>query len=371
MALSENMSQVIEGYQIVSNNDQRIIKIPSSDDCLLFNFTLDTVITGTLCLIGFIGNILSFIVFWKEKSHVSIMFLLEALVIADMTVVWMLFLQDVIPGLAYVMPSLQNCVNICNYISYVTQPLLWVAKACVLWFTVAAAFNRFIISCEPSNASLICTLEFARKQVVFIVMIAALVALPLTFDKSVTIEMRAFSSQHTTTMRLYDVKLYQYAYVNGVVLFLFLLLPLLVCTVVCAKLIKTMNSIKKLRRALANLYKTQNTEMSQVILTLSITLFVCYIPSCIKCMLHWSLSNFNEQCGFLDFYLDSFCKLFLALNSAMKVIIFSLFAKRFWETLKQIICHKVSDSSELEIFGMYKCADLSDVTIVSQFENHS
>ncbi len=344
--------------------------LPTPHDCMLFAFVLDTMITGFLCLMGFIGSGLSFVVLWQEKNHASITFLLEALVIADMAVIWMVFIEDVIPGLAFIIPFLRNCTYVCTRIGFVTRPLRYLAQTCVVWFTLSAAINRYVVACSPSHASLVCTLEFARKEVVLILVGAVAITVPLTFDTTLKVTYKPGDLSPQVTETLVNNVLYHNLYVNGVIFIILYLLPLSCIAYLCGKLIQVLHNIKRLRRALANVYKTQNTEMTQVILTLCITLFVCYTPSLIRCIIHWTQTEFIEICGQLNYYLDSFCKMFHALNSSMKFIIFCLFTQKFWETLKKTFCRKhLKSPTDLEIFGMYKCSDMSEMTLISHVEH--
>lgn len=372
-----NNSNSASGYQhvssglVASNGGGLTGDLTSPEDCMLFSFIMDSVLTGTLCMTGFVGNVLSFMVLYQEKSHASIMFLLEALIVADIAVIWMIFIQDVVPGLAYVIPLLEGCELLaCRNIIYVTRPVLHLAKFGVVWFTVCAAINRFIITCVPSQAPLVCTVEFARKQVIVIMVAGVLLHIPFAFDNTLLIPYSDIE-RGTDRATLYQLSLYQYIYINGIVFFFALFLPLVLTAYVCIKLVKLMNSMKRIRRAVANLYKSQNTEMSQVILTLCITLCICYIPSAIKCVLYWTQVTFEEECGHLNFYLDSFLKLFLALNSSMKIVIFLLFAQGFAETLKHHSCWYDPKKKEPQIFGMYKCTDMSEMTLMSNVETPS
>ena len=113
-----------------------------SDHCGLFAFIVDVLIMGSICVFGFAGNTLSFIVLWQEKNVTSTTFLLQAVIIADMAVIWMLFIGDVMPALAYAVPLLRDCHTVCGYVAAVTQPLLFLGQACVIWFTLLAVVNR-------------------------------------------------------------------------------------------------------------------------------------------------------------------------------------------------------------------------------------
>jgi len=354
----------IMDMKLISTKDKELLNVPSSEDCLLFSFVLDSNIIGILCLIGFLGNILSFIVLWQEKHDLSIMFILEALVMADLTVIWMIFLQDVIPGLAYVVPVLRECKSACHKISQITRPLLWISQGCVLWLTASASLNQYMSTCYSSKANKICNLESARKQVASIIVFSVFIALPLTFDTTFELD-QEFKNE---TIKLVDLKSYQYIYINGIIFSLFLLIPISAIVVISIKSIQNFNTYLKKRNEPSNICKGNYSDIFQVIVTLCITIFICYIPSCIKCILQWTVTDFREDCGFLNFYLDSFCKLFQALNSAMKIFIFSLFSQHFYETLKGTICLKKRWHQDVTKKETYKDPDHTDTALISPLE---
>ena len=65
--------------------------------CLVYDFVIEAVLMGVLCLFGFAGNTLSMICLWRDKSKTATPFLLISLEIADtLFLVTVLILQ---PGL--------------------------------------------------------------------------------------------------------------------------------------------------------------------------------------------------------------------------------------------------------------------------------
>ena len=344
-----------------------VTEAPYSEHCGLFEFVLDAVMTGLLCLLGFVGNTLSFTVFWKERNNNSASgFLLQAVLIGDMAVLWMLFIGDVIPSLGYVMPMLQDCDTVCGYVSAVTRPLFFLGQICVIWFTLLAIINRYIVMCKPGHASAICTMDFARKQAIITTICAVLLTLPLTLDASVKVTSKDNSTEED--LMLQDNYWYRVVYLNALTLFLVYILPLLGIMYFATRLTIVLQSVKRLRRVLATAYRAQNTDLAQVLLILAITLFLCYLPVATLRALEWADGETLLHCGQLQYYLDCFSKMFQALNSSIKVIIFCLFAKQFRAGLRSHFSIRQDKASPVSVFGMYKCADMSEMTLISNVD---
>lgn len=336
-------------------------------NCELFDFILTSVITGLLCVLGFTGNTLSIIVLWQEKNHASLTFLMQALIISDIGFVWMIFIEDVIPGLALLIPMLRQCTWVCRHVKYVTCPLRTLSQICAAWFTFCAAYNRDAVT-VPSKAGIVCTLEFARKQVIVILAAAVLLSLPITFQS--TIRMPVHVGGNITEVPIIENLRYQQVYVHGVVFVLGMMLPFVLICYILAQLVRSSNTSSGTRRGFASTHKSENTEMTQVLLTLCISLIVCYTPSIICNLLHWSHPDLVAPCGSLHYYLAAFCTMFLVLNSSIKLVIFTLFAGRFWDTLRHQFCWKKDKASpDHEIWGMYRCADMSEMTLISHVES--
>ena len=341
-------------------------------DCALFDFIMASLITGLLCVLGFIGNTLSIVVLWQEKNHASLTFLMQALITSDIGFVWMVFIEDVVPGLALVIPLLRECTWVCRRGKYVTGPLRTLSQICVTWFTFCAAYNRQAVT-SPSKAGVVCTLEFARKQVIVVLAAAVLLSVPVTFQSTIKLPGSNGFNHNLTRHALVDNVRYQQVYVHGVVFVAGTMIPLLLTSYMLLRLVRSSNSARMAgpgRRGFASTHKSENTEMTQVLLTLCITLLVCYTPTSIRSILHWTHPDIRAPCGSLHYYLAAFCTMFLVLNSSIKVLIFSLFAGRFWDTLKQQFCwRKDKPSPDHEIWGMYRCADMSEMTLISHVES--
>ena len=334
--------------------------------CGLFEFIVNVVLMGTLCVLGFAGNTISFIVLWQERAGAATAgtLLLQAVVLADIAVLWTLFLGDVMPGLAYVVPLLRACHTVCGYVAAISAPLLLFARLCSLWLTLVAVAHRYVALCRPALAPFVMTVAAARKHVTIGVVLAAVLTLPSTFHGSLMVEE---ASSNGSMVILSEEPTYQLLYVHIVLLIVGHIIPLLGLLYLSLRMTLTLQSVRRLRRALAQ-HKAGSLDMPQVLLTLAVTALICYCPLLARHAVEWNDGRMYLLCGHLQYYLDSFSKMFLALNSSLKLLILCLFAKHFCRCLKDTFCSVGNTKSDFSIFGMYHCTDASEMTLISQMD---
>ncbi len=95
--------------------------------------------------------------------------------LGDITaLLWVVFLERVVPGLAFAVPLLRDCAAATYRISAVTRPLAALAQAGVTWLTLCAALNRSvatwcwaIIQCNDTTwywAGMLCVVTFPLRD---------------------------------------------------------------------------------------------------------------------------------------------------------------------------------------------------------------
>ena len=369
-----NLSDNAYGQSVMAQINERPDLLLDTT-CLLFEFVLNFLITGFLCISGFIGNTMCFITLWTHHHNTTMTFLLQGVIIADFVVVWIIFVEKVIPGLGYIVPLLRNCYSVCYKITSVTRPLLTLAESCVIWLTLCAAINRYMVMNKPSKSSLVGTLEFARKQVILVLACSAILVLPLTFDSAVKVADAQVDSNIIHSEVLRNNLNYKKVYVYGILRVVTLIIPWIFAVYLAIKLGISLYSVKKQGWSSARGNRHQSTELIPVILTLCITLSVCYMPSVIQGIVFWVYPDQPASCGHLHYYMDNFCKMFKSVNSCLMLLILCLFLPKFPKLLQDtfcsnLICCKKEIKSERTVrFKDYKCEDTSEMTLMSLIKN--
>ena len=359
--------------------DPDSMSVPSLEQCSLFEFVLDSVCMGLFCTVAFIGNTMAFATLWRMKSPSSATFLLQAIVVADFTVVWMLFIGDCMPALGYVLHIMSSCTVVCAHVRLVTEPLLLLSQCCLLWFTMLALLDKYIVMFRPSLASMYNSVGMARKQVAASILLAFLLTLPATFDSVVMVSSnRQVATNGSSLQPLADNFWYRLLYKDAAIFFLVYIVPILVLLFCGVNLFFLLRSVRQLRRSLATSYKAEHMEMVQVFLTLTISLVICYLPQISLRGVLWAKGDHKKPCGHLAFYLDSFSKTFMSVHAALKLVILCLFAPPFRKCLRKEFhtCHHGNrkqlpgsvSQTESVLSSMYKCADMSEMTLISNVD---
>ena len=99
-ALFDNVAQVFNGSEI-----QETPAFKTTYNCQLYRFIMSVGLTGSLCVFGILGNILTLLVFSKfnrnssdKKSRSSAPLLLSGLAISDFSLLFTLFIVKSIPS---------------------------------------------------------------------------------------------------------------------------------------------------------------------------------------------------------------------------------------------------------------------------------
>ena len=133
---------------IETSNQSERFSISSS--CSLFDFAVYTVVMGTLCALGVIGNTVSFAVLLRDRGRSATCFLLQALALADTLV-----LIAAVP--LYVLPPIYPFTGLMDgyYRTYprimsVLWPLYLMPYTATVFITVLVSLHRYCAVCKPS-----------------------------------------------------------------------------------------------------------------------------------------------------------------------------------------------------------------------------
>ena len=140
------------------------------------------IIVGIIAVFGIIGNILTFVIFWKGNFKSSTSFLFLSLSLIDSAVLLTVFVywsnvqgypfRDYIGRLNYYLGT---------YLWVYMLPLKSMAEAATIWLTVLVAVNRYIIVCRPLRATQWCTLSKVKIQLAVVLVLVVLYNIPQIF----------------------------------------------------------------------------------------------------------------------------------------------------------------------------------------------
>ena len=330
-----NMSpSAAENASLFNNNQVPIL----TEDCLLYSFVVYTILLGLLCIVGLIGNLTSFAVFWMDKIKTSTSFLFQGLSMIDSLLLIAVFPIYCIKPFVEYTGQLQGYSIIEPYVLVYGLPTAYLFQTATIWVTVLVAVNRYIAVCKPYQASRLCTVAQARKQLTIVLIFAMLYNVPKYCEaKLVTTPDNVTRPDYTT---LGQEPLYWIIYGNVSYLVFLLILPLLVLTILNVRLINALNAWKQKRAEMQTMRQQQDNNVTFVLIIVVLVFTVCQAPALVNQVLWNVLGDSARRCRGFQFYFQRISNMLVILNSSVNFLIYFLFNTRFKQVLLETICKK-------------------------------
>jgi len=150
--------------------------------CFCYDFVIEAVLMGALCLFGFAGNSMSTVCLWRDRSKSATPFLLVSLGVADTLFLTTVFALRVIPSIdtfAWPLPWLHPAVP---YLGKYVYPTAIVAETGTIYLTILVTMNRYVSVCWPYRAAELCSLRAARIHVAAVALFSVVFNLPRYFE---------------------------------------------------------------------------------------------------------------------------------------------------------------------------------------------
>ena len=308
--------------------------------CRLFDFAIEGIVMGLLCVLGFCGNGLSIVCLSKEKSSTATPFLLMSLEAADS-----LFLVTVaILRVGHTLVDFFNVFDdphVWNYIGRVTYPFAMVAETTTVYLTLLVTFNRYVSVCKLQAQPRHNYTRTARLQVLAVFAFSLVYNLPRFFEYDIRPRMTATGIE----MRLGEAELaqnkaYNIIYANGAYFVVMLLFPLMMLSYLNRQLIVALQEMKQRRARLGNTESRSEEDITRMLVTVVVVFFVCQTPGLITQILARTLPDAYKYCPATFWYYERISDLLIVLNSSVNFIIYCFCNKRFRDNLKGLLCRR-------------------------------
>ena len=326
----------------------------TTPSCKIYRFIMSVGITGSLCIFGIVGNILTLLVFSKfnknstdKNNRSSAPLLLSGLAISDFSLLFILFLVKSVPSFISFTKISTNF-----FVSYIFSFLMvygWnsvdVAQCVNTWITVLVTMHRFIAIIFPHKAAVHCTYSKARIHLIIICVIIVIYEIPIFFDNEVKkIKVSENNTIYVPAYRQLNLNhWYQILYKTTFYYIIMYIIPWILLAIMTVFLVKAVKHSQQFRCKMGNNPTQQdNTEdVTMSLIAVVITSLVCRPWEPIRRIFVAILHN-EPGCGHYYFYFEEFPSLTAAVNSSANFVLYCLFLKRFPETLKDLFVKKKS-----------------------------
>ena len=322
--------------------------------CLLFDFIIEAVMMGLLCLFGFTGNTLSMICLWRDRSKTATPFLLVSLEVADTMFLVTVLILRVLTSIHTFTGWLEDLMRVFPYIGTYVWPFALISECATIYLTLLVTVNRYISVCRPYEASDLCSIYHARRHVVGVTIFCILYNLPRFFEYKVikyknmmgNDEIRSVPS--TLGANIY----YQIIYSNFLYFLVMFLVPLVTLVILNYKLVTALRKTKKKRAQLlsssseGSSHSRSEDDITLILIVVVLVFVICQTPALITQSLFSFLSDDKRMCPKAFFYYERISDLMVVANSSMNFIIYCFCSRKFRQILVELLCKKKLESPE-------------------------
>jgi hypothetical protein len=310
--------------------------------CILFDFIIYVCMLGVLCILGLIGNTLSFAVLWKESGQTTAALLLQCLAVIDNLQVVTAFLA-LAPFQIVLIWNFHGAVReVAMYLCLWLWPMAHIAHMAMVWMMALIATNRYIAVCHPLRALVWCTRKRICLQVTAMTGLVILYCIPRFFEY----ELDIFTDKWLS-MNIYGIlptqlkvnKMYVLVYDNILYHTFVFLVPLMLVVILNACLCRELWQARKRRsQLLCSLSDSKEADAQSITCTMVviITIFiVCNTPASVNAILDDFFGYDSGLCGTPYFYFFQISNLLVVSNSAVNFVVYCWCRKQFRAQLVQ------------------------------------
>lgn len=321
-------------------------------------FSINTMGAGTLCILGLLGNGISFAILSQDRTTSPVAaFLLESLSIADSAflVVWLLqFSVKDLFNFFGLDRTCSGCSVAYIYTRAYTYPMAFIAQTTTIWLTVLIAASRYVAVCMPYRASAYCTLPVTKRGTLGVVVFAVLYNLPRFFENEIAVAMtrRNFTRHHLQRTSLGRNRLYQLVYFDALYYVVSFVLPLLLLSVFNAQLIVAYRAVQrkrsamKMRRCRGGGTDSHEQNITLVMIVVILVFMVCNAPARVV-QIVW---QYNQKlCPTTPFFVIQLSNVLEVFSSSSNFLVYCGFRKQFRRALRTRVaaCAIASRSRDL------------------------
>ena len=343
MTYDENMKTTVNSTSNMMAHKSRPWNL-----CYHYNIAMFGIALPVLCLVALVGNTINIITWTKIgrwRGWNSSIVLMLYLAVID-------FLNQIPTIFVICLPiigaeTLTMETYLCQYYPYFRKyiwPFATTTNFCTVWLTMLISVHRYRVLCKPFSAftQRLTSVRAAVIQAACIMVLGLADAAPKFFEVEIMSEKFPDGSTCLYLM-LADHRfstLYNLYYIT-------LSLMLTICAPISIIIVLTICILQLLLQA-----RTKREEMTtnqsstspreaaitKTLLTIVIITTICQIPNICICM--WIVINPHLEffCGDPAFFIDPITELFIQLNSAVNVFVYTCGSRDFQAMLRHICC---------------------------------
>lgn len=300
------------------------------DVCKLFLAVFYSIIFGTICLLGLVGNTISFVVLRLDSSMPVASFQLRSLAVADniFLILWMVHysFRYTLQYIGLRSNGIGNSLWLC--IRVYTFPLMYMAQTSTIWFTVALGLSRYLAICTPYGARKLCSMVCIRRATYTITAFSIAYNLPRYFEIEVYQSEKAYLDWKRTSLGVNA--LYKLIYTDVLYCAVTFIVPLVSLAFMNTKVIASYRQISRRRSRIVSKSQAASNDnecsITLVMIIIVVVFIACHLPARFIQMLY---SYRFSDCRQAMYYWIHVSNVLEVLNSSVNFVIYWASHKQF------------------------------------------
>lgn len=299
----------------------------SSGPTMMTRFIFEVAVGLPIALIGIIGNVLAFVVLWRQHQRLTTNVVLQWLAIFDTLVLLSTILLRSLRYLHIQVGGLDGYIDVYKHIFVCLYPCVFFFRFVDTWLTVVLTIDRYIAVCFPLQAQQICTLPRTYKRIIALVIISIFFSLPRFFEYKYADNPHGFA-----LAKLMKNEYYIYIYRIGLFFIFMYFIPMGLLVVLNVLLLRALWVAGYHR---ANMQQTRASQMNRSItITVVTVVLMCALCNGSAMIAHllWSLEECYSNLPHLETprrYLALVSNLLVTVNSATNFFIYCMCSRKF------------------------------------------
>lgn len=294
----------------------------------------------TVCCLGLIGNMLSLVVLTHRSMRSSTYSYLSALCICDslgliFTVV--ILVKDLrTPVLGK--PPWPWYEGIYPYLFPYVHPAVYTLQVTSIWLTLAFTVDRYIMICHPFKAEPFCTVSRARKVIVGLGIGSVLFNIPKFFEyETLTIPYGNSTKIGCDLTDFGENEIFRRTYHSYFYIIFICGIPFLTLAVLNSFLMHAVRLSRQKGREI-NVVERKRMDTTVMLIGVVVVFFICQMPALVSRVIWAFEEDTKSHSQMLLFALNEIGNFMIVLNSAINIVPYYFFGKKFRHHFWLVFC---------------------------------
>ncbi|GFN77331.1 FMRFamide receptor [Plakobranchus ocellatus] len=304
---------------------------------------------SVVCCLGTIANALSVAVLTRRTMRSSTYMYLAALAVCDSLVLFftlLLILKDTRP------PDSPNQMDQFHAVLFpFVHPTAVVFQVTSIWLTLAFTVDRYIMICHPFKSERMCRRSRARKVIICLYVAGLLLNIPRYFEyytKTDTFQLTNSSTVYTVygieTTSIGTNEIFLEVMHSWFYLICVCGIPFLTLVILNAFLIRAVH-LSRLKGKEINAREKHRNDTTIMLIGVIVIFLICQGPALVSRMVYAFKSAYSKNK--IVFTLNEVGSFLVILNSAVNIVPYYLFGKKFRSEFWRLFCTCFFDQDEL------------------------